>query len=373
MTRAARRAGIAAATVLVVLVGYLAVVGVLRSQPVALPEPAGPHPVGRVVTTVPAGDFAGEPDRAAWVWYPAAASDAPRAEYVPDGWYGTLPPVVGAGWLMQDVHAVQPHAVPGAPPAPGRLPVVLMLPGFESAPWMYTSIGEALASHGYVVALLVPPTTPARVVAGERRTSPEAAGQPSAAEIDELASRQAADLGALLTALPGTGAGAVDVSRAVFAGHSLGGTAAVAACAVDARCVGAIDLDGPLPAAPGPKPVLLLGADGSCAVVDPCVADGLPAGYADWLRERRAGATPRWRATITGAGHNGFGDGAHYFVAPPLHGATGTGSIAPGRMAAVQAAMLTAAADHMLHGASDTLLRAGSPELPELVVGTSPR
>jgi predicted dienelactone hydrolase len=366
---------VAAAAVLVLLAGYLAVVGALRSRPVELPAPGGPHPVGRVITAVPAGDRSGEPDRAVWLWYPADGARAGTpAEYVPEGWYGSLPPVLGLGWLVQDVHAVRAHAVEGAPVAPGPLPVVLLLPGFESAPWMYTSIGEELASHGYVVALLVPPTTPARVVHGERRTSAAASG-PSPAEADAIAARQATDLHALLDALPEVDpvGGRVDASRAVFAGHSLGGTAAVLACGADVRCAGAVDLDGPLPAGGGAKPVLLVGSDAGCAVVDPCAAEGLPDDRVRWMRERRAAASPRWVLTITGAGHNGFGDAGHYFVAPPLTGSVGTGTIAPERMTAVQAAVLTTVADHLLRGAPDTLLRSGSPELPELVVQPSSR
>jgi dienelactone hydrolase len=374
--RPGRRVAVAAAVVLVLVAGYLAVVGVLRSRPVVLPRPDGPHPVGRVIATVPVGEGSGEPGRAVWVWYPAAGTTVGSpAEYVPDGWYGTLPPEVGLGWLVQDVHAVQAHAVADVAAAPGPLPVVLLLPGFESAPWMYTSIGEQLASHGYAVALLVPPTTPARVVGGERRTSASANDQPTPAAAEALAAGRAADLVALLDALPAVPqvGSRVDAGRAVFAGHSLGGAAAVQACRADDRCIGSVDLDGPLPLPGGAsKQVLLVGADAGCAAVEPCSADGLPPGYADWLRDRRAATPPEWTLTITGAGHNSFGDPGHYFVAPPLGGTVGTGSIAPDRMSAVQAAVVTAAVDHFLRGGPDTLLQPGSLTLPELVPASSP-
>jgi hypothetical protein len=117
----------------------------------------------------------------------------------------------------------------------------------------------------------------------------------------------------------------------------------------------------------------VLGADRSCAAAEPCTADGLPPGYADQFRDRRTAFPPTWTATITGAGHNAFGDPTHYFVAPPLTGLTGTGPISPVRMSAVQAAVLTAAADHLLRAGPDDLLRSGSPQLPELVTEPSPR
>jgi hypothetical protein len=78
--------------------------------------------------------------------------------------------------------------------------VVVLAPGFETAPWRYTTLDEELASRGRVVALLVPPTTPARVVDGRQRTSPAAPATPTGAEVDTQIHRQAADMTALLDA-----------------------------------------------------------------------------------------------------------------------------------------------------------------------------
>lgn len=54
--RIRRRAGVAALVIVALLLGYVAVVGVLRSRTLTLPAPGGPHPVGRIITTVAAGD-----------------------------------------------------------------------------------------------------------------------------------------------------------------------------------------------------------------------------------------------------------------------------------------------------------------------------
>ncbi|WP_433278884.1 hypothetical protein ACQPZA_05330 [Pseudonocardia xinjiangensis] len=369
------RVGVTALVIVALLLGYLVVVGVLRSRTLMLPAPTGPHPVGRTITTVAAGG--GTEDgarRATWVWYPAdsrSADTAPPAEYVPDGWFGpgSLPPAVGLGWLLQDVDAVRSWARRDAAPASGRHPVVVLAPGYENAPWMYSTLGEELASRGVVVAVLVPPTTPARVVDGHPRTTAASSTPPTPAEIDLLLQQEAADMVALhdtlVAATDGTLAGSLDTDRTVFGGHSLGGGAAVLACELAPRCAGSINMDGPQPALPAgapTRPALLLASDHSCAAVTPCTEQGQSAGYVDWLSRRRTATPPSTIATITGAGHNAFGDPVHYFVAPPLGGLSGTGSIAPQRMHAVLTAVLHSTVSQLLGGDA----RQDARELPEL-------
>ncbi|GAB2696917.1 alpha/beta hydrolase [Nocardia thraciensis] len=371
-----RLTAFAVLVVVVLLAGYLSTVGVLRSRTLVLPMPTGAHQVGRAIIT--ADNIAPgteEPGRAAWVWYPAdprSSDAAPEGEYVPDGWRGSLPPTFGLGWFLQDVGSVRSWSHHGATPAGGRWPVVMMLPGFENAPWMYTSIGEELASHGHVVALLVPPTTPARVVGSQARTAIESDQPPPPAEVDRLIGEQSADLIALLGAL-GTASermfGAhLDTDNAVFAGHSLGGGAAVAACELEPRCAGSINLDGPQPDLPGgapAKPELLLGADSSCAVVTPCSAAGATPDFVQWIQQRREAVPPQRSATITGAGHNGFGDPVSYFVAIPFSDMAGTGSIPAPRMHAVLRSVMTTSVAQLRTGKPINL--SSSAETPELV------
>lgn len=351
-----RRAGAATLVIVLLLLGYVVVVGVLRARTLTLPAPSGPFAVGRTIVTVPAGEATpDEPHRAAWVWYPAdpgPAADAPPADYVPEGWSGpgTLPPTVGLGWLLQDVDAVVAWARRDAAPAPGPAPAVILAPGFETAPWMYTTLGEDLASRGHVVALLVPTTTPARVVDDRPLSSPTAPTSPTGPEVDPLVEGQAADMAALFGSLTSADPPirtTVDAQRTVFAGHSLGGAAAVYACERESRCVGSINMDGPQPALRPTKPELLLGSDRSCAAVSPC-ADGLPPDYIDWLTQRRTTSPPTATATITGAGHTAFGDPVHYFVAPPAGAASGVGAIPADRMHTVLTSTLASTAGELL-------------------------
>ncbi len=378
--RVGMRVGVAALVVVVLLLGYLVAVGVLRSQTLTLPAPSGPHSVGRTITTVAAGGAAAEEARrAAWIWYPAdsgSANTALPAEYVPEGWFGpgSLPPTIGLGWLLQDVDAVQPWARRDPAPAIGRHPLVVLAPGYENAPWMYSTLGEELASHGYAVAVLVPPTTPARVVDGQPRTTPISSAPPEPAEIDPLLEQEAADIvalhDALATSTDGPLAASLATDRTVFGGHSLGGGAAVLACELAPRCVGSINMDGPQPALPAGapnKPELLLASDDSCAAVTPCAEQGQSRDYIAWLSRRRTATPPSRIATITGVGHNAFGDPVHYFVAPPMGELSGTGAIPPQRMHTVLTTVLETTIGQLLdHGHLDGLLPTYGLELPEL-------
>ncbi|WP_342217328.1 hypothetical protein [Nocardia flavorosea] len=163
-------------------------------------------------------------------------------------------------------------------------------------------MGEELASHGYIVALSVPTTTPSRVVAGKEYTTP-APPQPQTAAIDHLADTQATDLvamvNALLTGRVPTLAGRLDRRAVVYGGHSLGGTAATLACDHDARCPGSINMDGPQPdpvRCENRKPGLLIASDARCTGETRVMRRNArrPGGM--------AGAPARAGATIMGSG-----------------------------------------------------------------------
>lgn len=374
--RVLRGAGVVGLVMVLLLVGYVVVVGVLRSRTLTLPAPSGPFAVGRTIVTVPAGEAAAdESRRAAWIWYPAdrgSAEDAPRTDYVPEGWSGpgSLPPAVGLGWLLQDVDAVTSSASRDAAPAAEPASAVILAPGFESAPWMYTSLGEDLASRGYVVALLVPESTPARVIDGQARSSPAAATAPTGPEADPLIEEQADDMINLFDSLTSDSSpirSAIDAQRTVFAGHSLGGGAAVRACEDEPRCVGSINMDGPQPEVRPTKPELLIGSDRSCAAVSPCAGEGLPEEYVDWLTQRRKASPPAARATITGAGHTSFGDPVHYFVAPPAGAASGVGTIPAGRMHAVLTDTIGGTVGELLDTGRLGAVGSGNAHPPELL------
>src|SRR5258708_1635065 len=102
----------------------LLVLWVLTHQPVTLPAPAGPYPVGRI-----------EYD---WV-------DQARAQ--------TQQPAFLSQFLIQDVSVVKAHAVLGAHLATAQAvyPVLVLQPGLGPSLPDYTALAEDLASRGYVV------------------------------------------------------------------------------------------------------------------------------------------------------------------------------------------------------------------------------
>ncbi|WP_254390583.1 hypothetical protein [Streptomyces sp. AC550_RSS872] len=131
-----------------------------------LPAPAGPYPVGmqKVHLTDPARTdpwVGGVRELMLTVLYPARSvrgfSRAPQltpdeaavfAEYAP-GRHPGLPEPGVVDW-----GAVLTHGYVGAPPLPGRRPVLVYSPGGGDSRTLGTTLAEDLASHGRVVVLV---------------------------------------------------------------------------------------------------------------------------------------------------------------------------------------------------------------------------
>ena len=268
------RVGIVAVLVLSVL-GTLSVLGyleVMRNQEVVLPRPTGSYPVGRasydwiddgrVDELAPAKGAKRE--LLVWVWYPAVPPPpgvAP-ASYLPEDWIRALERdrgVVGSQ-LFQNLAAVRTHSTVDAPLSTARssYPVLIFMPGYGDVVSNYTTIGEDLASHGYVVVGINPTYTTTVVFPDGRETArtpagtiPEASGLDIKAVADTLVEVWAADarfvldrLGQLDVESNERFSGHLDLSRTGVFGHSFGGAAALETCRQDSRCRAAIDLDG---------------------------------------------------------------------------------------------------------------------------------
>lgn len=255
-----------------VALGVLAVVGAAAgwALPVPrLPAPQGDASVGTTVVELVDEDRGArygpdprEPRRLALqVWYPAAedlpvrhaawASAGSRFGRQAARWLG-LPPFV-----LDHVALVRSHATAGAPPTvdPGELPVVLYSHGWGGARNLQSDLAESLASRGYVVAAVdhthgaVATTFPdGALVPIDPRALPDAAN----GGVDDAASQRlvdtfASDLAFVLDeledgAVPSL-AGRLDLSAVGVAGHSTGGGAAIALCAVDTRCGAVVGYD----------------------------------------------------------------------------------------------------------------------------------
>lgn len=235
------------------------------------------------------------------VFYPArdVTGLAPAPQMPPEAaiWFGLITPhtplhlpAAGVAW-----GATRSHAFEGAPPLPGRWPVLVHSPGGGDPRGLGTSLAEDLASHGAVVfsvdhpgdaaAVEFPNTRPYRadtvrttVFRGDPRDQPAVARTMIDARIADLhfvldrLGKPAA------LPLPRGLAETLDLRRLGVYGHSAGGSAVTEVMSEDRRVRAGINMEGYLdypPSAPGTsaepfpvavhginRPLLLLGSDG---------------------------------------------------------------------------------------------------------------
>ena len=250
--------GLVAAVVIGVLVAT-AFSAVMRSQSRTLPAVTGPSEIGRTEITLTdpsrADPFATDGrsrELAVWIWYPATpGSSGADAPYIPAAWADL---VGNEGLFSQDLRALRARSIADAP-LEGRPPVVVLLPGLGQPVGSYTALAEDLASHGYAV-VGVNPTGSMAVVFPDGHVTPamplgnvEGMNVPSwylsAERVTNVWVDDTAFVVRSLAATPPR-IGGLDLSHVAYVGHSLGGAASVEACAQDAQCAAAVDLDGTL-------------------------------------------------------------------------------------------------------------------------------
>lgn len=263
---------------LLLLVGILVFVLLVHrelQETVGLPALNGPFPVGRTSMEwhrpTPANKADAMPhaqDLIAWVWYPAKNPSAitQPAPYMPPAWGAALQQHE-SGWLdrslTRDPALIQTHTyeVPALSSKDKTYPVVFLRAGLSAQILLYTSIAEALASHGYVVVGLDVPYRTRTVVFSdgaviERLPSndPERLrGNEFERVATKLTSEWTDDLRFAIIQLTRLNedssspfVGKLDLGRLGVVGHSLGGAVAAEFCHVDPRCKIGIDLDGAL-------------------------------------------------------------------------------------------------------------------------------
>ncbi|MFG2986554.1 alpha/beta fold hydrolase [Streptomyces sp. NPDC048258] len=248
-----------------------------------LPAPTGPYPVGATTLHLvdPSRNDPWEPrigvrELMVTVLRPAVPGRGyPRAPQLTPGAAALFtdigprihPPLPAAG---VDWAATLTHARVGAPPLPGRRPVLLYSPGGGDARTMGSSLAVDLASHGWTVLTVDHPGDASEVEfpderPGRKRIRDTALyGPPDAATFRTMIDTRVADLRFVLDAL--------GLDRVGVYGHSAGGTAAAQAFHEDRRIAAAVDLEGYLDQMDGEllpvarqgtdRPLLLVGTDG---------------------------------------------------------------------------------------------------------------
>jgi dienelactone hydrolase len=321
----------------------LAVSGVLVATwfehrvPLELPRPTGSFAVGRSVfhwvEEDRADEFAPVPESkrelVVWVWYPSAATQGARAEYLPPQWRDALARrsgVLMSDFLTRDLSQVRLHSTEnaGLPAVESRFPVVILRAGAAALVTGYTALAEDLASHGYIVVgpdaayrttVVVFPD--GRVVLRPDKYNLELLPESEkvgfanrlinmwstdlAFVVDQLAKLDAADPSGRFT-------GRLDLQRLGIFGHSLGGATAADFCHEDSRCKAGIDLDGQLF---GPvideglrQPFMFVLEDHG-RETDPALKE-IFAHFQSMYQ--RLPVDSRWRITLRGANHFSFSD-----------------------------------------------------------------
>jgi len=240
----------------IIFVGFSAI---MRTQSVTLPAVTGESAVGRTELALADTDridpFATDGrirELAVWIWYPAAGSaSGTAAPYLPAAW---APLVNNEGPFRQDLEAVVTNSIAGAA-LEGRPPVVVLLPGLGQPVASYTALAEDLASHGYAVVGINPSESADVVFPDGHVVNATSLGTVAEMTVDawypsaeRVATVWVDDAQFVVETLRAEAPeiGALDFDRVAYIGHSMGGAAAFEACRQDARCAGAVDLDGTL-------------------------------------------------------------------------------------------------------------------------------
>jgi dienelactone hydrolase len=383
------------------VVGIAALLGAMwveRNSGVALPLPAGPFAVGRVVfdwTDRAALDALAPVPGArrellAWIWYPAEGPPHEESRYLPAAVAAAVEASRPAIFtpMSRNLARVRAHSLADAPVTAGQgaYPVLILRGGASLETWNYASLAEDLASHGYIVAGIDAPYRTNVVVFPDGRTmrrtpdnNPELCEGRTDEErcIDRIESAWTSDIGFALDRLAqlnasdpsGRFTGKLDLARAGVFGHSFGGAQAAQFCARDARCRAGIDVDGALHGSVIEegihKPFLFLlsgqGDFSSGAEVRRIKAD-IQSVY------ERLPANGRLRVSIRGANHFLFSDDAvlrSHILMRSLR-VLGIVQIDGARQLAVTAFCLRSFFDAYLKGPGDAPPALTSPLYPEI-------
>jgi predicted dienelactone hydrolase len=187
-------------------------------------------------------------------WYPAEHGKGQAIPYIPE--LQQIMPyrkeldrrgfsLLGAG--IGQLQHLPTRALRDAPisDAQPRYPLLLFSPGNGVPRWLYTSLVEEMASHGYLVAAIDHPYSVAIVALPDGRVVLQSPDGPET-QFERLAQIRAADARFVLDRLAAAPQfrDRIDVSGVGMFGHSIGGVAAVQAAADDRRFLAVANLDG---------------------------------------------------------------------------------------------------------------------------------
>ncbi|MEV1083837.1 alpha/beta hydrolase [Streptomyces sp. NPDC050211] len=339
-----------------------------------LPRPTGQSAIGRDTLHLvdktrpdPWVPEAGARELMVSLYYPARPGHGRTAPYMTTGearafledrdLAGTVP--------AETLSGTRTHARPGARPAQGKYPLVVLSPGFSVNRSTLTLLAEELASHGYVVASVDHAYESVGTAFPGNRLLTCVACEKASGAGQKVAEGRAQDVSFLLDRLTSRHpawrhAELIDRTRIGMAGHSIGGASTASTMAGDQRVRAGVNLDGslfdPVPASGlDGRPFMLLGTEGDDA---------------SWVRDwPHLDGWKRWLA-VKGSGHFTFTDtpvlADQLGLLPPEEPLSGEQS------QRITRRYVTTFFDLHLKGVSQPLLDGPSPEFPEVLFHKSP-
>jgi len=360
------------------------------SSQMALPEPSGRFPVGRVnfdwideSRIDPLSPQVGtKRELTVWIWYPASTNKSSTpSDYIPAYWRAALakrqPPEANKVW--RDPSLVHCHSFDNVEIAKAQStwPAVLMKPGVGSPALDYTTLCEDLASHGYIVVASDSPYNTYLVVHKDgRAVAVNSAALPRGTNATRILEIWSADNRFLLDRLTALNKhdpdnrfeGRLDMAKVGVMGHSFGGATAAEFCHEDLRCKAGIDLEGqPFGEVINTginRPFMFLLADHLTipSAEDQQIVDKIKSIY-------EHSAPGRQYVTLRDSGHFNFSDKCLLFVGPIPRGSDTIGNIDTRRGLTVAAACVTTFFDVHLKGAEASSIDRLFSKYTELVVG----
>ena len=337
-----------------------------------LPAPTGRYSVGRASlqwsdeSRPDAASPDGHRQLVVWLWYPAANTQQRVAAWQPGKWSELFwtrllrrQPDSAAVGTRYPIQSILSHSYANAPPFPGRqeFPLLLFTPGGGELPLNYASLIEDLASHGYIIAGIVPPHSGSCVYSDGRIVD-----QPEPPFGERVAIADLAFTIDELKRLPANSPwkNRVDFTRIGAFGHSLGGGVSLDIAKTDSRVRAAVALDAGDPTGL-PKPILYLHAG------DPAT---LPQDSASEIRQAIQAflqtARPGYDLWIRGARHSFSTD--HFMLPYRPRTVEIAGTIDPSRAITITRVFIRSFFDQHLKGTKTAVPFGPSPSFPEVVL-----
>ncbi|HXS95781.1 MAG TPA: hypothetical protein VN736_14350 [Candidatus Limnocylindrales bacterium] len=338
-----------------------------------LPAPTGPYSVGRASlqwsdeSRLDAASPDGHRQLVVWLWYPGAKTQQQVAAWQPGKWaqlYWTRllrsHPESAAVGTRYPLQSILSHSYANLPTLPGRqqFPLLLFTPGGGELPLNYASLIEDLASHGYIIAGIVPPHSGSCVYSDGRTVD-----QPLRPPFEETVA--IADLAFTIDELKGLPATSpwrnrVDFTRIGAFGHSLGGGVSLDIAKTDSRVRAAVAIDAGDPTGLA-KPALYLHA-GDPATLAPDAAGEIRQAIQAFLQTAR----PGYDLWIKGARHSFSTD--HFMLPYRPRTVDAAGTIDPSRAITITRELIRSFFDQHLKGMKTAVALGPSASFPEVVL-----